>query len=169
MTHEEGRRNAAAFVKTFIISALAVLGITHFIARPVVVQGNSMYPTYHDGQHGITDLLSGRLRQIKRGDVIVVDEGKDRWIKRIIGLPGETLEARDGEVYVNGRKLEEPWLDAGYKSQHEPFTSDFGPVTLGDDEYFFMGDNRINSRDSRVVGAVSRDEIYGYGMHSLGF
>ena len=89
----------------------------------------------------------------------------------MIALPNETIECRDGVVYIDGEALEEPYLDTAYVEDIEKnqgyFTSDFEPVTLGADEYFVMGDNRVVSADSRVVGPFTRDQIIGKGVFVL--
>lgn len=148
-----------------------------------------MYPNLQDGEYGFTNLIGLRLHAPDRGDVVVVTMEDDvdgdgtleetHWVKRVIGLPGETVEAKNGIVYINGEPLDESgWLDPDqqqeildeiektYGRDYGPFTSDFGPVTLGDDEYWVMGDNRPHSKDSRdpSVGAVSLDQIYGDGI-----
>lgn len=172
------------FVKVFAISAIVILIFVNFIAHPVTVIGHSMDPTLADGEYGFTSVISPTVSGVKRGDIVVLnmeDENGSvsRWVKRIIGMPGETIEAKDGVVYINGEPLDESaYLDpayietalAKYKAQsgvdYGPFTFDFGPVTLADDEYWVMGDNRIWSKDSRYpeVGPVKKDKIFGSGV-----
>lgn len=170
------------FVKVFVISGIVILLFVNFVAHPVTVVGHSMDPTLQDGEYGFTSLITPMIKDPERGQIVVIneedDEGKiERWVKRIIGMPGETIEAKNGEVFIDGAKLDESaylkqeFIDealAKYKADHNqqdygPFTYDFGPVTLGDDEYWVMGDNRMNSMDSRSpeVGPVNRDNIFG--------
>ncbi len=173
------------FVKVFVISAIVILLFVNFIAHPVNVVGHSMDPTLSNGEYGMTSLISTAFSDPQRGEIVIVnmkdpETGEDeRWVKRVIGLPGETIEAKDGVVYINGEPLDESaYLDQDYidetlakfKAEHGidygPFTFDFGPVTLGEDEYWVMGDNRPYSKDSRypTVGPVSKENVFGKGM-----
>lgn len=155
------------FIKTFVICLAFVWLLTTFVFTPVRVDGMSMYPTLHNDDLGIASIFSARHLKIERFDVVVVNDkaenSKDHWVKRVIGLPNETISCVDDVVYINGEPLEEPFLDNEYaNSQRESlgyFTSDFDEVTLGEDEYFVMGDNRTNSTDSRYVGAFTRENI----------
>ncbi|WP_075876172.1 signal peptidase I [Merdibacter massiliensis] len=159
------------FVKILLICFIVALGIKTFIAQPVYVDGSSMYPTLEDGEFGFTNLLGLRLDGIQRGDIVIVSHENEYWVKRVIGLPNETIECKDGVVYIDGKVLKETYLNTDYVKDIEKsqgvFTSDFGPVTLGDDEYFVMGDNRVVSADSRIVGPFKRDQIVGKGVFVL--
>ena len=159
------------FVKILIVCFIAAMGIKTFIAQPVFVEGSSMYPTLADGEFGFTNLLGLSLEGVNRGDIVIVSEENEYWVKRVIALLNETIECRDGVVYIDGEALEEPYLDTAYVEDIEKnqgyFTSDFEPVTLGADEYFVMGDNRVVSADSRVVGPFTRDQIIGKGVFVL--
>lgn len=172
------------FLKVFAISAIVILLFVNFIAHPVTVVGHSMDPTLADGEYGFTSVITPTISGVKRGDIVVVnmknEDGKnDRWVKRIIGMPGETIEAKNGQVYIDGVALDESAylpqtvIDealARYKAEYGvdygPYTSDFGPVTLGEEEYWVMGDNRPFSKDSRypTVGPVKRSNIFGSGV-----
>lgn len=155
------------FIKTFVICLGAVWLLTTFVFTPVRVDGMSMYPTLHDEDMGIASIFSAKYLEIERFDVVVVNDkaenSKDHWVKRVIGLPGETIYCEDDVVYINGEPIEEPFLDTEYANNQREnlgfFTSDFSEVTLGEDEYFVMGDNRTNSTDSRYVGPFTRDNI----------
>ena len=149
----------------FIILALIIVGpIRLFIAQPFIVSGASMDPTFHNGQYLIIDQVSYRLSNPARNDVIVFEPPVARdsfYIKRIIGLPGETVEIRGSDVYIknaenpNGFKLEQPYVGNGNQKV------DNLTITLGEDQYFVMGDNRIASSDSRIWGPITKDEIVG--------
>lgn len=170
------------FVKILAGCSICVLFFLNFIAHPVNVSGHSMDPSLADGEYGFTSIISVALSQPERGDIVIINqEGADgeteRWVKRVIGLPGETIEAKNGVVYIDGEPLDESnYLNedyieetlAKYQAEHGvsygPFTSDFGPVTLGEDEYWVMGDNRPYSKDSRYIGPISSDTLFGKGL-----
>ncbi len=154
-------------VKTFIVCFIVVFIITTFVVKPVQVDGDSMYPTLIDKEIGVVNIFSAKFTGVHRFDVVVVqnETTKDPWVKRVIGMPNDTIEAKDDVVYINGEKIDEPYLDNSYaesiRKQGKKFTNDFGPITLKDDEYFLMGDNRIVSYDSRKVGAFHKEDIIG--------
>ena len=131
------------------------------------VKGSSMYNTLEDGYFGFSDLLGYRLTGLKRFDIVIVylAEKKEYLIKRVIGLPGETVEYRNNQLYINGEPVEEPFLDESYTSTYPgSFTGDFKTEKLGEDEYFCMGDNRPHSSDSRYYGAFHKSDIVSKGV-----
>lgn len=140
--------------------------IFHFIFLPVKVSGDSMYPTLKDSELAIMDALHTKSSHIQRFDIIVVDsQYLDKYIvKRVIGLPGEKIEYKDDQLYINDQYYPENFLDQDYIDQIkkekgiQSFTEDF-IVQLNDDEIFVLGDNRINSLDSRVLGPVAYQDI----------
>lgn len=137
--------------------------IITFVGQRTVVDGRSMNATLNDGDNLIVEKLSYRFGDPKRFDIIVFPpQGapNEHYIKRIIGLPGETVQIDDeGNIYIDGEILEE---DYGLETIQNPGRAS-EPITLGDDEYFVLGDNRNNSTDSRMekVGNVKRDTITG--------
>ncbi len=135
----------------YIIIIVIVVFIRTFIITPVKVNGSSMYPTLE----GDEIMLLNKLGSIDRFDIVVLklDGDDDNLIKRIIGLPGETVEIKENQIYINDELLEDPY---GYG-----VTYNIDPVTLGSDEYFILGDNRIISLDSRVFGKIHESEIKG--------
>lgn len=135
----------------YVLIIIAVILIRTFIITPVRVDGASMNQTLEDGQI----LLLYKLANVDYGDIVVLDEEKEGEIiiKRIIGMPGDTVSIRDNTIYVNGEEVEE---DYAYGE-----TSDYEEITLDDDEYFILGDNRPISKDSRYFGPVKEDEIIG--------
>ena len=149
-------------VYIIIIIALTYLIVT-YIGQRTSVQGSSMETTLSDGDNLIVDKISYRFRDPSRYDIIVCPyqyEENTYYIKRIIGLPGETVQIdEDGNIYINGELLEENY---GKETIQNPGRA-AQPITLGDDEYFVMGDNRNNSKDSRSeeVGNVKRSQIIG--------
>lgn len=151
--------------KILIIALLIIVPFRTYIAEPFVVSGSSMVPNYHNHDYLIIDRLSYITGQPNRGDVIVLKFPKDTsvfYIKRIIGLPGETVKIQQGSVTIynkenpQGFKLKEDYLP----NQSETFgRSD--SITLGTGEYYVLGDNRTASSDSRVWGILPADDIVG--------
>ena len=143
------------YIKEFLpyfIVILVVIFIKIFVFSPIRVNGASMNPTLNDKDIMILDEISYRFSEIERFNIVVVKEENEYLIKRIIGLPGEKIEYKDNKLYIDGKYVKEDF-------KHME-TMDFS-TTLGEDEYFIMGDNRTNSTDSRIFGPISRDEIIG--------
>lgn len=144
-----------------IIVGAAYLIVT-FVGQRTQVSGSSMETTLSDGDQLIVDKISYRFRDPKRYDIIVFPyqyEPNTYYIKRIIGLPGETIQIIDGYIYIDGEQLDEHY---GNELMNDPGIA-AEPVTLGEDEYFVLGDNRNNSQDSRAVnvGVIHRKDILG--------
>ncbi len=155
-------RETVEFIIYCGLAILVGLLIVRFVGQRTEVIGESMSPTLENGDNLIVDKLTYRFSDPKRFDIIVFPFKENRtvyYIKRIIGLPGETVQIKDGKIYINGMELEE---DYGAETIADPGIAS-SPVTLGADEYFVLGDNRNNSEDSRraSVGNISRDEIFG--------
>lgn len=151
-----------SFIQSVVITVLLAFMLRFFVLQPFIVEGASMEPNFHDQQYIIIDKLSYRVREPQRGEVIVFHPPvaiSQNYIKRIIGLPGETVLVKDGEVFVNGTKVNEPYL--GSQNHHTQPMSTQSPITLGEDEYYVMGDNRSHSSDSREFGALKKDNIEG--------
>lgn len=160
--------NRGSFLKEIfqfaVIAAIVVFPIRLFIAQPFIVSGASMDPTFDTGQYLIVDEVSYRFEEPKRGDVIIfrypLDPSKF-FIKRIIGVPGETVSVRNGNVLIAKKE------DGGALfTLDEPYVVNKGngintEVTLGRSEYFVMGDNRPESSDSRVWGPLPKENIVG--------
>ena len=171
------------FIKVFVVSAIVILLFVNFVAHPVRVDGRSMYPTLKDGEFGFTNVGGVLLNGVERGDIVVVtmeEEGqKTHWVKRVIGLPGDTVSCVNDVVYINGKVLDETkYIALDYRqSLVDKFgyfnkvpnvdntnVEDFEEVKLGDDEYYVMGDNRPYSKDSRYVGPVKKSQIFAKKM-----
>ncbi len=135
--------------------ALAIAALARgLIVLPVCVRGDSMRDTLRSGDRLIALRLPARLGRLRRGDIVICRYPGARryYIKRLIGLPGETLELRGGEVLIDGRPLSPP-------RAARPTRRRFGPIELGAGQYFVLGDNRPNSRDSRAVGPLSARDL----------
>ena len=135
----------------YIVIVVAVVLIRTFIITPVRVDGDSMKNTLKNGDI----LLLYKLSSIDRFDIIVLDEEKDneKIIKRVIGLPGETVAIKKGKIYINDKVIDDEYAYGE--------TTDYNKVTLKDDEYFILGDNRLISKDSRYFGPIKDNEIKG--------
>lgn len=135
----------------YIVIVVVVVLIRTFIITPVRVDGDSMKNTLKNGDI----LLLYKLGSINRLDIIVLDEEKDneKIIKRVIGLPGETVAIKKGKIYINDKVIDDEYAYGE--------TSDYDKVTLEDEEYFILGDNRLISKDSRYFGPIKENEIKG--------
>jgi signal peptidase I len=141
------------------VALLLAMLIIVFLYQPVKVEGTSMAPLLSDQERIFINKFVYRFEPIHRGDVVVfwypLDTSKS-FIKRVIGLPGDTIDIRAGELYVNGKHIAEPYVPPSYFDD-----SSYGPITIPSDQYFVMGDHRDSSNDSRIFGPVSRKYIYG--------
>lgn len=153
----------------YIIILFVVILIRLFIVSPVRVDGNSMYPTFNNGDYLLLEKFN---RNFKRFDIVVLNYNGDKLVKRVIGLPGDKVEYKDDKLYINGKYIKESFLDKEYvkkqkeKSSTGNFTEDFNIELLGhtvipDGYYFVVGDNRGNSADSRLIGLVPKNKIAG--------
>ena len=135
----------------YIIIIIVVVLIRTIIITPVKVDGDSMKETLNDNDI----LLLYKLGSIKRFDIVVLDEAYDneKIIKRVIGMPGETVSIKNDKIYINGKIIDNSFA---YGT-----TSDVDKIELGEDEYFILGDNRLISKDSRYFGPVTKSEIIG--------
>lgn len=178
-----GRRVMGEVLLLVLVPMMVAFFLKSYVAQAFYIPSASMEPKLEEGDRVIVSKLAYRLESPGRGDVVVFhpplpapedhaalpfrvlheilgaigirEPGDDTFIKRVIGLPGEVVEGRDGKVFVDGHQLDEPWL------QPTVVTSPFSPVRLGDDELFLMGDNRPDSSDSRVFGPVQRSRVVG--------
>ena len=177
---QKKKKTVGQEIVSWLLTLLEALVITAligtFLAQPIRVKGHSMMNTLQDGEIVLATKPAYLHGDIRRGDVVIC-RYPDRstggslniagafeltfthhtlFVKRMIALPGDILEIRAGKVYVNGEYVDETGIDI-----NTPSHDDFGPVLLGEDSYFVMGDNRGNSNDSRRVGAISRDMLVG--------
>lgn len=157
------------FLQIIIIAALIVLPIRYFIFQPFIVKGESMVPNLHSGDYLIIDEISYRFSEPKRGDVVVfkypLDESQ-RFVKRIIGLPGETVEVRDGKIKIS-KDENEIILDEVNYLPDLLSTEGNKKMTLAPGEYFVMGDNRQFSYDSRSWGSLPEGYMIGKAVFRL--
>jgi len=159
-TPPPGRASSARALLRDVVESLVLALVIYLVINALTgrfyVRGSSMEPTLHNGQYLVVSKLSYRFSEPQRGDIVVFvspnGAGED-YIKRIVGLPGERVEIREGAVWINGYRLDEPYLNSGI-----PYT---GAWSLGPDEYFVLGDNRANSSDSHAWGPLPRKNIIG--------
>jgi signal peptidase I len=153
------RNEIRVWTRDLLIAIGLALVIIVFLYQPVKVEGTSMAPLLSDQERIFINKFVYHFEPIERGDVVVFWYPLDRsksFIKRVVGLPGEKVEIRQGIVYVNGHAISEPYVPPQYED-----ISDFGPIRVPRNSYFVMGDHRISSNDSRVFGPVASKYIYG--------
>jgi signal peptidase I len=177
------KRRAADLLVLTAIAIVATVVVKAFLAQAFYIPSESMEPQLHIGDRVVVSRVAYRLHDPRRGDIVVFDSPSSagsggpgfprsvvddlletlavkrppdtELIKRVIALEGETIEAHDGHVWINGRQLREPYLADGVT------TASFGPERVPDDHVFVLGDNRSNSQDSRFIGPVATDSIVG--------
>lgn len=145
------------WIETIAIALLVAFLIRNFLFQPYRVQMGSMLPTLKENNLIIVNKITYRFNDPKRGDIVVFrppNGSKVFYVKRIVALPGETIEIRNGEILINGIPIQEDYI-----SIETPGV--YGPLTLSKDEYFVMGDHRNNSLDSREFGPISKESIIG--------
>ena len=138
----------------YIAIIILVLLVKQYVCTTVIVHGASMENTLHNRDIMFLDKIGTKIFGIKRFDIVVVDTEDSKIIKRVIGLPGETVEYKDNVLYINDKVVED--------NHSEKYTSDFGPFTLNENSYYVLGDNRTNSVDSRMIGPIPKNKIIGH-------
>lgn len=152
------------FFETLVIFGAIFATIYLFIAQFHKVSGNSMLPTLQNGNYIVTEKVSYKFRNPKRGEIIVLKDPKDQsedFIKRVIALPGDTILIKNDTLYINGHILQENYLPRGTPTRSGAFITEGTPVKVGSDQYFVFGDNREHSSDSRDWGPITKEEIVG--------
>ena len=155
-------RGALEWIATLAVAILIALGIHQFLFRQYVVDGISMVPTLQNGERLLVDRIPYYFGPPKRGDIIVfraplqyAPQGQD-WVKRVIGLPGDTIQIKNGQLYLNGKLVREPFIN-GPMLKSRPF----GPEKVPPGDLFVMGDNRNVSLDSRIIGPIKISSVIG--------
>lgn len=166
---EEMKKEGIEWLKAIAIGIIVFAFIRTFFFSNYVVEGESMMPTLQDGNKLMVNKIGYQIGDLNRFDVIVFHANEDEdYVKRLIGLPGDKVEYRDDQLYINGKKYEEPYLE---KYREEAMggrlTGDFtlfeltGEKTVPKDKIFVLGDNRLGSRDSREFGFISVEQVVG--------
>ncbi len=145
----------------YIAVIIAVIIIKTYMISPIIVNGDSMYSTLYDGDIMILNKMAYSKRDINRFDIVVIKYNGRHIIKRVIGLPGDTVKCEDNTLYINGVKYEEDYLDPNTN------TSDFEIEEIKDGYYFVLGDNREVSMDSREIGLIKASAIEGQAKVTL--
>ena len=152
-------REIREFIKDMsgiIITVVIVILLKVYIISPIAVVGDSMKGTVNDADWLMMEMISPKFFESKRFQVVVCQGKNPKYIvKRIIGLPGETIEYRDNNLYINGEYMAEPFLPPGM------ITNDIGPINVPKGKYFVVGDNRVVSVDSRQQGSIDQEKILG--------
>lgn len=146
------------WAKAIIIAVVLAFSLQSFVFATSIVDGESMYPALADGERIIFNKFIYLVSDPARGDIVIIQQPQKNYVKRIIGLPDETIEMENGTLYIDGIELSTNFVD----DIEMELTGDFGPITIPEDTYFVMGDNRAISKDSRNgLGYIYRNEIIG--------
>ncbi len=152
-----------SFVETVVIALVIAVVLYLFIMTPHEVLGNSMHPTYKNGEYLMANKLTFRFGKPRRGDVIIFKYSDTQdFIKRIIGIPGDRVMVKDGRVYINGNQLNETnYLAETVYTSGGDYLAEGQTIAIGENEYFVLGDNRPHSSDSRTFGPITENQIKG--------
>ena len=152
-----------SFIETVVIALVIAVVLYLFIMTPHEVLGNSMYPTYKNGEYLMANKLTYRFGEPRRGDVIIFKYSDTQdFIKRIIGIPGDNIMVKDGKVYVNGTQLDDTtYLEETVYTSGGDYLTEGETITIGESQYFVLGDNRPHSSDSRTFGPIEENQIKG--------
>ena len=155
----DGWKQLRVWTRDLAVSLCLAGFVILFLYQPVKVEGTSMEPRLTDQERVFINKFIYRIESVERGDVVVFWYPRDltkSFIKRVVGVPGDSVEMRAGQLFVNGRQIPEPYLADGYRGDDS-----FAPVRVAAGEYFVLGDHRTSSNDSRSWGAVPQKYIYG--------
>lgn len=152
------------FFQTLVVFAAIGTAIYWLVAQPHKVSGSSMFPNFKNGDYIITDKITYRFSEPRRGDIVVFKNPRDEtqdFIKRIIGLPGDRVKVQNGKIYLNGSELNEPYLTGSITTNPGSFLREGSDITVEEGHYITIGDNRPASSDSREWGFITKGEIIG--------
>lgn len=152
------KKEWAEWVKAIFIAIILAFLLRTFVFATSIVEGESMVPTLEDGERVIFSKIGYLFGEPERGDIVIIKRPNKNYVKRIIALPDETIEMREHQLYINGKKLNKTFVSQDAINH----TGNFGPIKVPDNSYFVMGDNRAISMDSRNgLGFIKRDTIIG--------
>ncbi len=152
-----------SLIETILVALVLAIVLYLFIMTPHEVVGNSMHPTYKNGEFLMANKITYKISKPERGDVIIFKFSDTQdFIKRVIGIPGDEVMIKDGKIYINGDLLDEAdYLDSSVITNGGSYLHEGQTITVGSDEYFVCGDNRTNSSDSREFGPIKISAIKG--------
>ena len=145
-------------IMSYVIIIIIVLLIKRYVFTPIKVNGDSMNPNLFDGELMILNEIGYHLNGVERFDIVVIEKNGEKIIKRVIGLPGDKVEYKDDKLYINDELVEETF---NHKKTNDFSLSDIEVDIIPEGYYFVLGDNRVNSLDSRIIGLISKKEIRG--------
>ncbi|MBY0156528.1 MULTISPECIES: signal peptidase I [Cytobacillus] len=155
------KHEIVSWLKSLLIAFGIAMVIRVFLFSPYYVEGASMDPTLHDEEK----IFVNKFEELDRGDIVIIKGEEKNYVKRLIGFPGDELEMKDDHLYINGKQWDEDYLSENRKEAEgivNKLTGDFGPLTVPEDHYFVMGDNRLVSLDSRNgLGYIEKERIIG--------
>ncbi len=157
------KKEIREWLLSLVVAVVVVTLIRSFLFTIIRVDGPSMSDTLLDGDKLFVTIADMKIIGPQRFDVVICKypQRRDHYVKRVIGLPGETLEVRKGVLYIDGEAIEEPFLSDLRTERFDKISNNFGPIVIGEGEYFVMGDNRDNSNDSRNVGMITEEMMVG--------
>lgn len=152
-----------SLIETILVALVLAIVLYLFIMTPHEVVGNSMHPTYKNGEFLMANKITYRISEPKRGDVIIFKFSDTQdFIKRVIGIPGDEVMIKDGKIYINGEMLDESnYLSSSVITNGGEYLHEGQSITIEQGKYFVCGDNRTNSSDSRVFGPIEKEAIKG--------
>lgn len=160
--YEDPIKESISWMRVMFLTVLIVLLSRHFLFEPVAVHGESMMPTFENEDK----VMLVKIYKIENFDMIVFTAPNGvNFIKRVIGVPGDRISMENDQLYINGKPEAEPYLDKNRKTAEQQglfrLTEDFQEFIVPAESYYVLGDNRLNSMDSRVLGFISKDSIIG--------
>ncbi|MFA4826881.1 MAG: signal peptidase I [Candidatus Shapirobacteria bacterium] len=157
------------FIQSIVLAGSVFVLVYLFVAQPNEVKGNSMVPNFTDGEYLLTDKLSYQLRSPERGEVVVFKappsepcaEDECEYIKRIIGIPGDRVMVKNGQIYLNGTLLDQKFIPSDFVTEAGSYSTEGMGKTIPAGQYLCLGDNRMHSRDGREFGPIEKEAIVG--------
>ncbi|WP_435367707.1 signal peptidase I [Mesobacillus subterraneus] len=158
------KKELISWIKSLMLAIILALFMRTYLFSPYIVEGASMEPTLHNQEKIFVNKL-GTSNDLKRGDIVIIKGKGENYVKRVIGFPGEKIEMKNDELYINKEIMRESYLTANLHSANKSgskLTGDFGPLVVPEGHLFVMGDNRLHSMDSRNgLGYIKKSSIVG--------